>query len=130
MPITVVLAVGLDKSLLENHESAWQSAGFSVTSLGSIRGAIVHFKNGDFDLVLLGPSIPSDSRGAADIPGIRASGSRVPVVCVADSSSDCDSFVDATIKDGPTNILDGIKEIMANRPKTSAQSLEASSISM
>src|SRR6185503_3134932 len=116
MPVTVVLAVGLDTTLLEEQISDWLSAGLFITSAGSIREAIVHFKNGDFDLVLLGCSIPSDGRERLTFL-LRASGSRVPVVCVTDISSDCDSFVDA-IKDGSTNILNGIKEIMGNLPAT------------
>jgi len=127
MPVTVVLAVGLDTTLLEEQISDWLSAGLFITSAGSIREAIVHFKNGDFDLVLLGCSIPSDSRERLTFL-LRASGSRVPVVCVTDISSDCDSFVDATIKDGSTNILNGIKEIMGNLPATYAQSSKTSRV--
>jgi DNA-binding NtrC family response regulator len=126
MPVTVVLAVGLDTTLLEEQISDWLSAGLFITSAGSIREAIVHFKNGDFDLVLLGCSIPSDSRERLTFL-LRASGSRVPVVCVTDISSDCDSFVDA-IKDGSTNILNGIKEIMDNLPATYAQSSKTSRV--
>jgi DNA-binding NtrC family response regulator len=126
MPVTVVLAVGLDTTLLEEQISDWLSAGLFITSAGSIREAIVHFKNGDFVLVLLGCSIPSDSRERLTFL-LRASGSRVPVVCVTDISSDCDSFVDA-IKDGSTNILNGIKEIMGNLPATYAQSSKTSRV--
>jgi len=126
MPVTVVLAVGLDTTLLEEQISDWLSAGLFITSAGSNREAIVHFKNGDFDLVLLGCSIPSDSRERLTFL-LRASGSRVPVVCVTDISSDCDSFVDA-IKDGSTNILNGIKEIMGNLPATYAQSSKTSRV--
>jgi len=116
----------LDTTLLEEQISDWLSAGLFITSAGSIREAIVHFKNGDFDLVLLGCSIPSDSRERLTFL-LRASGSRVPVVCVTDISSDCDSFVDA-IKDGSTNILNGIKEIMDNLPATYAQSSKTSRV--
>ena len=127
MPVTVVLAVGLDTTLLEEQISDLLSAGLFITSAGSIREAIVHFKNGEFDLVLLGRSIPCESRERLTFL-LRSSGSRVPVVCATDTSSDCDSFVDATIKDGSTNILDAIKEIMGNLPATYAQSSETSRV--
>jgi DNA-binding NtrC family response regulator len=128
MPITVVLAVGLDTSFLESQTSAWRSAGFSITFARSIREAIIHFKDGDFDLVLLGRSIPSDSKERLTFL-IRASGSRVPVVCIAESSRGINNFEDATINDEPVKILDGIKEIVANRAKNGTSNLIATSIS-
>jgi DNA-binding NtrC family response regulator len=119
MPITVVLAVGLGSSLLTVQSSVWNSVGYFVTFAGSIREAIDHFRNGDFDLVLLGRSIPADSRERLAFL-IRASGSQIPVVCVADSSNDSDSFADATIRSEPIKLFDEIEEIMAKRAKTPA----------
>jgi DNA-binding response OmpR family regulator len=121
MPLTVILAVGLDSSLLVTQSSVWQSAGYLVTSAGSIREAIAHFRNGDFDLVLLGRSIPADSRERLTFL-IRASGSRTPVVCVADSSGDSDTFADATITGEPKKLLEDMGEIMAKRANKPALS--------
>jgi DNA-binding NtrC family response regulator len=114
MLLTVVLAVGLDLSLLTSQSPVWQSAGYLVTSAGSIRDAIVHFRHGDFDLVLLGDSIPADSRERFTFL-IRATGSRVPVVCITDSCSDCDSFADATIRSESVNLMQSVGELMAKR---------------
>ena len=116
MSLTVVLAVGLDSSLVTNQASVWQSPGYSVTFAGSIREAISLFRDGDFDMVLLGSSIPADSRERLAFL-IRASGSRIPVVCVADPSGDADTFADATIRDEPIKMLEGIGEVMAKRAK-------------
>jgi hypothetical protein len=127
MSLTVVLAVGLDSSLLANQSSVWQSAGYFVTSAVSIREALAHFRDGDFDLVLLGRSIPADSRERLTFM-IRASGSRIPVVCIANCSSDCDSFADATIMDEPIKLLEDIGEIMAKRAKTPVASRVVSGI--
>jgi DNA-binding response OmpR family regulator len=127
MSLTVVLAVGLDSSLLANQSSVWQSAGYLVTSAGTIREAIAHFRDGDFDLVLLGRSIPADSRERLTFL-IRASGSQIPVVCVAGSSSDSDTFADATITSEPIKLLEGIGEIMAKRPKGPATSRSMSRV--
>jgi DNA-binding NtrC family response regulator len=119
MPLTVVLAVGLDSSLLAAQNSVWQSAGYFVTSTGSIREAIGHIRDGDFDLVLLGHSIPTDSRERLTFL-IRAIGSRTPVVSVTDSSTGCDLFADATIRNEPSNLLQSIGELMAERAKSPA----------
>jgi DNA-binding response OmpR family regulator len=119
MSPTVVLAVCLDSSLLTNQSAVWQSAGYYFTFTGSIREAIAHFRDGDFDLVLLGHSIPADSRERLAFL-IRASGSRIPVVCVTDASSDTDTFADATIRSEPIKMLEDIEELIANRAKRPA----------
>jgi DNA-binding NtrC family response regulator len=119
MTSTVILAVGLDSSLLESQSSVWQSAGYIVTTAGSIREAIIHFRDGDFDLVLLGHSLPAASREKLTFL-IRASGSSVPVVYISNPSNDCDSFADATIQNEPTNMLKAIGELMANRTRMPA----------
>jgi hypothetical protein len=62
VPQTGVLAISVDSALLANQCSIWQSAGYFVTFAESIREAIVQLRDGDFDLVLPGPSIPADSR--------------------------------------------------------------------
>jgi tRNA nucleotidyltransferase/poly(A) polymerase len=54
MPIIVVLAIGLDSTLLKAQGSLWKAAGYIVNVAGSIRDAIDHFKAGDFDLVTPG----------------------------------------------------------------------------
>jgi hypothetical protein len=121
MPATVVLAVGVDSALLANPCSVWQSAGYFVTFAGSIRDAIVHFRDGDFDLVLLGPSIPADSRERLTFL-IRASGARIPVVCISDSSGACDSFADATVRNEAFDLMRGIGEVLTKRAKAPAAS--------
>ncbi len=119
MPLTVVLAVGLDSSLLASQSSVWQSAGYIVTSTGSIKEAIVHIRDGDFDLVLLGNAISTDSRERFAFL-IRAIGSRTPVVCITDSAGHRDSFADATVRNEPTSLLQSIGELMAERSRSSA----------
>jgi hypothetical protein len=117
MPLTVILAVGVDLSLPRDQTSVWQSAGYLVSFAGTIREAISLFRDGDFDLVLLGKPIPADSKERLTFL-IRASGSRIPVVCIADSSSDVDTFADAIISDEPIGLLDAVGEFMTHRAKT------------
>ncbi len=114
MPLTVLLAVGLDSSLFESQRSAWRSAGYYITSAGSIREGIAQFHEGDFDVVLLSHSLPAESRERL-VFLIRASGSRIPVVCVSESSSSFDSFADATIQNGPDHLLQGIENLLSKR---------------
>jgi DNA-binding NtrC family response regulator len=110
MSITVVLAIGMDSWMLEAQRKAWQSAGYFVTSAGSIRDAIDDFHGGDFDLVLISNSIPAETRDRLTSM-IRATGSRVPVVCVTNSPSDWESFADATKSDS-NDLLQRIRELL------------------
>ena len=129
MPLTVVLAVGLDSSLLAGQISLWQSAGYVVTSTGSIREAIGHFRYGDFDLVLLGHSISPDNRERFTLL-IRASGSRTPVISITDSPKGHDSFADLTIGNQPANLLKSIREFMAKRAGASAPNRDMQAIAV
>lgn len=117
MSLKIVLAIGVDSSLLEIRSSVWMSSGYVVTYAWSIKDAITHFRDGDFDLVLLGHSLAAESRERLTFL-IRASGSQVPVVFVADSSSACDRTADATVKGEPTDILRQIEELMAHLAAT------------
>ena len=119
MSLKVVLAIGVDLSLLEIQSSAWKSSGYIVTFAWSIKEAITHFRYGDFDLVLLGNSLSADSRERL-IFLIRAAGSQVPVFFIADSAGARDGFADAIVRAEPTNILEEIEELMASRNKLPA----------
>lgn len=121
MPQKLVLAVGVDSSLLITQRPVWHSAGFFVTSATSIREAIVQLRDGDFDLVLLFHSIPVESRERLSFL-IRSSGMQIPVVSVADSSDSHDSFADATIRNEPDALLQGIGELLAAGVKTHSDS--------
>ena len=116
MPLAVVLAVGVDSSLLASQRPVWQSAGYRITAPASIREAMVQFWGGDFDLILLSHSIPIESRERLTFL-IRASGSRKPLVCVTDLPGDHDSLR-ATIRNEPDHLLQVIGELLAKRMKT------------
>jgi hypothetical protein len=74
MAITVVLAVCLDPMHLGTQGAVWGSKGYVFLAANSVKEAINQFKAGDFDLVLLGQSIPADSRERLTSQ-IRATGS-------------------------------------------------------
>ena len=98
MPLTNILAVGVDSSLLASQRPFWESAGYYVAFAESIREAIVQFRDSNFDVLLLGDSISIEDREQLTFL-IRASGSRIPVVCMTESSRSHDGFADATICD-------------------------------
>ena len=70
MPVTVVLAVGLDSWLLATKARVWRSAGYFVVSAESIGEAIDLFNDGDF----AGRAWPLHFRrkqGKTDLPDSR-----------------------------------------------------------
>jgi CheY-like chemotaxis protein len=116
MPLTLVLAIGLDSLSLGIRNSLLQSAGYIVVSALSLKEAANQFLNGDFDLVLLDNSLPRKVRDRITSL-IRISGSRIPVVSIASetfASEDGhdDSFVDATFDGHPDNLLRGIRSVL------------------
>src|ERR1022692_797192 len=104
MPVTVVLAVGLDSWLLATKTRVWRSAGYFVVSAESIGEAIDLFNDGDFDLVVLGHYISIENRERLTSL-IRASGSQTPVAFMGNSSRDSDWFPDSMLKNDSSTLL-------------------------
>jgi hypothetical protein len=119
MASRAVLAVGVEQSFLASQLSLWQPAGYHITSAGSIREAIVQLRDRDFDVILLGHSIPMESRERLTFL-IRTTGLKTPVVCVTDSPYDDDSFADATLRNDRDDLLKIIGELLAKRSKDHA----------
>lgn len=124
MPLTLVLAIGLDSLSLGIRNSLLQSAGYIVVSAHSLKEAASQFLNGDFDLVLLDDSLPKKDRDRI-ASFIRVSGSRIPVVSIASEISASekghdDSFVDATFDGHPDNLLRGIRSVLVRTATTPA----------
>jgi DNA-binding response OmpR family regulator len=119
MPLKVVLAVGVEPSLLATQSAEWKSAGYIVQSADSIREAITYFKAGDFDLVLLGNSISDENRERLTFL-IRASGAQTPVVFMKSRSASFDSLADATLKNDSSEVLKGLGELLARAERLGA----------
>jgi hypothetical protein len=119
MATIVVLAVCLDPLLPGTQEPVWKSAGYFFKPAGSINEAINHFKAGDFDLVLLGHSISTESKERLTFL-IRATGSRVPVACIAGSSGHHNSFADATFEQETGGLLTGMSELLKSKARMRA----------
>ena len=127
MSITVVLGVGLGPWLLAANDAAWRSSGFVVIPATSVREAIDHFQARDFDLVLLGRSISSESKGRLSFL-IHASGSQTPVVSIANIAGDVDLFADFTFPDNSNAMLAGMVELLAERERMRQTSTHLHSI--
>lgn len=119
MSLIIVLSVGLGSSVLGTRNLALQSAGYIVVSASSIKEAISHFLNGDFDLVLLDNSLPKKDRDRLTC-AIRASGSRTAVVSVAPECGGEDSFADATFESDPHTLLMDIRGVLIKAARPSA----------
>lgn len=91
-PLTLVLAVGSESSASMAQRDALKSAGYIVVSSASITEAFRYFQDGDFDLVVLYPSISVED-GLQLISLIRARRSLTPIACVANTSGLCDTVL-------------------------------------
>jgi len=120
MALTVVLSVGLDPQLLETRNLVLQSAGYIFVSAYSIKEAVERFQQGDFDLVLLCHSVPAKEKDHL-FCWIRASGSRIPVVCVSGNPCPGDVVVGVTVSNEPGALLRGIREALIKPEKRAAE---------
>jgi len=120
MSACVVLAVGLDSWMLTSHLGAWRSAGYYFIFAASMAEAIDQVREGDFDLVLLGDSIPLEGRKRL-IDEARSFGSKIPVAWIGSSATDQHAFAVSTARNEPHKMLQGIKEIIASRAGIAAQ---------
>lgn len=57
-----ILSVSYDESLLSTRQLILQHAGYEVTSALGFTDALEHCKKGEFDLVLIGHSIPREDK--------------------------------------------------------------------
>jgi EAL domain-containing protein (putative c-di-GMP-specific phosphodiesterase class I) len=114
MQKAVILTIGVDSSLIDVRGGVWESASCYVTSAHSIREAIDYFQCGDFDLVLMGPSIAAESKERLAYL-IRASGSQVAVACICHESEPRPCFADAIFENFPEKVLRGVRRLLGNR---------------
>ena len=118
MSLTVVLSVDFDPSMLGVQSSVWESAGYIIATVHSIRETIECFKLGDFDLVLLGPSLSFEDKERLTFL-IRSLSSRTPVICITETAGYQDAFADATVENDADKILATMEEVMARTTRMS-----------
>jgi len=114
VPQDLVLSVGLDARILDTRELILRSTGYSVVSAISIKEAVFLFKDGGFDVIVLCHTL--STKDCERVTGaVRASGSRIPIVCVSDATSDNhSSFADATVDKNPAAFLEAIEDVLRN----------------
>lgn len=109
MCLALILSIGHDPELLESRSSILRADGYIVDSVSSVQQAIIHFIDGDFDLVLLCHSIPVKDRERLT-SSIRAFGSLTPIVSVASPAGQApQARAGATIEAAPEKLLSGIQ---------------------
>ena len=114
MAETLILSVDLDPMSLNTRETVLRSEGYIVVSAASIKEAFHQFHEGDFDLMILGETIPIKDRERLTCL-IRASGSRIPIASISSTPWDKSVFPDASLLENPAEIVAGIRRLLAKR---------------
>ncbi|HEY1805853.1 MAG TPA: response regulator [Terracidiphilus sp.] len=118
MAETLILSVDLDPMILNTREAVLRSEGYIVVSAASIKEAFHQFHEGDFDLMILGETIPARDRERLTCL-IRASGSRIPIASISSTLSSTpwerSFFPDASLLENSSEIVAGIRRLLARR---------------
>jgi DNA-binding response OmpR family regulator len=103
--------VGRDPFLMEARKRALQEAGYTVVSSLPPEQPIEQFLPGNFDLVILCHSIPTEER--TRLAGrIREHSRRTPIVCLSAKPDRNVAFIDAT-SETDTRSISGISELLS-----------------
>ena len=114
MSETLILSVGLDPLILYAREAILRSEGYIVVSASSIKEAFHQFRDGDFDLMILGKTLPVSDRERLTCL-IRASGSRMPIASISSTPWEQSVFPEAVLQENPSELLAGIRRLLAKR---------------
>jgi CheY-like chemotaxis protein len=107
----VVLSVGHDPLLLKTRGQVLQTAGYTIVSEHSLKGAIARFLQGDFDLVILCHSLPEEQRERLTYL-IREQTSLTPIISISPNFGQHDLFADATVDNDPDELVTGLREVL------------------
>jgi CheY-like chemotaxis protein len=117
MSQTLVLSVSFDPMILETRNLLLRSVGYIVVPAVSIRETIHLFRDGDFDLVILCHTLSLTDRERLT-SFIRASGSRIPIVCVSETAAgERIASADATLDKDPAAFLGTLEDLLSKRSK-------------
>jgi DNA-binding NtrC family response regulator len=116
MPITMVLAIGLDSTFLESQRQTLKASGYFVCSAQSPNAAIDEFREGDFDLVLIGQSVEAERKERL-IAMIRDTGSSVSIICVAEPASYFNTMAAAAAESGQRYEMRNLGDLVARQKK-------------
>jgi len=111
MLLGLILALGFESTLMRSRSLLLRSAGYVVASASSVKEAINRFLCGDFDLVLLSESVPAKDKDLL-FRLIRESGSRIPIVPIAEIADELSTSATAAPEDGHIQFLTAIKNVL------------------
>jgi DNA-binding response OmpR family regulator len=115
----LILSVSSDPILSSSRAQILRSSGYVVEAVDSAETAIQRFRAGDFDLVLVGHSIPEVERERLFV-FVRARSRSTPVVFVAPSAEpEPDRFADITSSNLPEPLIAAVREALRRAHRTS-----------
>lgn len=114
MSETLILSVDLDPLILFAREAILRSEGHIVVSAASIKEAFHQFREGDFDLMILGNTLSIHDRERLTCL-IRASGSRLPIASISSGPWEQSVFPEATLQENPPELLAGIRRLLSKQ---------------
>lgn len=117
-----ILSISYDTALLETRRLVLEGAGYEVTSAWSFKPAFELCKSHDFDLVIVGHSIPVNDK-ASMLAAVRRN-SNVPVLSIRKEMEEPLRGADASVfgLEGPKVLLEAVKEALEQAPKKSVAS--------
>ena len=108
----LILSVARDARALQERKSALISAGFSVASASSKEEAMEKLCDGDFDLLLLCPSLGPDGYRLAN--AVRRYRPSIPIVAISPAEGVIRECGVHTVGSSPAEIVTAVSEILSN----------------
>lgn len=116
-----ILSVSYDESLLRTREWVLQTAGFKVTSALGFKNALKQCRNGRFDLVIIGHSIPREQINAL-IDAVNAQDhTRLLVLRMPGDAPLRGTYHSLMASEGPEALISAVKTAFGMDPSSPRQ---------
>lgn len=108
-----ILSISYDRALLQTRSMLLEEAGFEVVSASSFRQAFELCRAGEFDLLIIGHSIPP--RDKASLIASARHGSKAPVLSIRTDTEPPAPGADFSVfgLEGPKILLEAVNEAFA-----------------
>ncbi len=106
-----ILSVSYDRGLLLKRQMSLENAGFEVVSAEGAAEALEH-QSGDFDLIILGHTIPHHEKRAIATAFLKA-GSHTPVLSLLRRGDPPIPEATRVIEPSPTLVLETVRSMFA-----------------
>ena len=117
MRTTIVLGIGLTEVLSDADRFIWRSNGLFLNTVSTAGRAIERLRDEDVDIVLVGGSLPAETRNGL-ISAVRRFHPSIPVLYVQRESGDSDDTADSTVPAEAQALLDEIKRLVGTSQRT------------